>query len=209
MDSTAGEDKRYHPNSYAEIVFPNSLAEQQVNDWIRQKGKRNLILVGGFGSGKTAVAELLPKLREEAMGYSYDGGFQPTAIICRSKKFSRQTDLLEHTLTVATFSGSGKRYLVFNEFDAYNKTQQQPQLRTALDTANASFILTSNTISKIDEGIVSRCEVIEWPMPPFAAALPRLLTLAMQLGKVVSNADLESKVYTTTWRDTLSALERF
>ncbi|MEH6515025.1 MAG: AAA family ATPase, partial [Maribacter arcticus] len=52
---------KYAPKTLGDVVFPSQAAEQIITDMVELKRLNHLILFGSYGTGKTTVAELIPK----------------------------------------------------------------------------------------------------------------------------------------------------
>jgi len=154
---------KYRPKSMDEFVFANDRLEKQIQRYADCKTTLPLVLHGKHGTGKSLLAELLPKAIDgESVSvnkiYAEDLNNKKEVRM----KFSRAASFDR------LFSLNGQRmgYTVVEEvnFDPSAKGA----LRTCLDdmTGRELFIFTTNEVAKIDKGLLSRAEVVEVPPAP-------------------------------------------
>jgi len=161
---------RYRPRSIDEYVFANKEVEQQVRRYTDGKTTLPLVLHGKHGTGKSLLAELIPKAID---GENVSVNKINAEDLNNKKevrtKFSRAVNFDR------LFSVNGQRmgYTVVEEvnFDPSAKGA----LRTCLDemAERELYIFTTNEVGKIDKGLLSRAEVLEVPPATPERFLPR------------------------------------
>lgn len=155
---------KYRPQHINDFVFATDRLEQQIRRYTDDRTREPLILHGVHGTGKSLLAELIPK--------AIDGNKVSVNKVCaddvNSKKevvdkFFRQA----HFDTLFETAGQSRSYTVVEEVNFEQKAKGA--LRTCMDAmaGREQFIFTTNELNKMDSGLRSRCEKIEvLPVPP-------------------------------------------
>ncbi|MBU6225717.1 MAG: hypothetical protein KGP13_12905 [Burkholderiales bacterium] len=169
------------PNCLDDFLFSNAAERKTLELILSRKlpfpfsGKTGILLHGTWGTGKTTLAELLPELLEAAYGGDWNmalGVGQMTAPI----PSHTQTELfrcgggLSSTTIIQTVNNFNSRmpvwhfsqhdYFVLDEVERLTIGAQQ-SLRSPMGLKRCMFFLTTNYLSKVDQGIVNRCHLIE------------------------------------------------
>ena len=159
-------EEKYRPQSLDDYVFPNTNVEQIVRAYGRGKMTRPLILCGTHGTGKSLLAELIPKQIE---------GFAPVVEHVKAVDFRNKKEVLAKFThnkqfdKLFTHNGQRYNYNILEEIDFDSNVNKA--MRVALEEHRGVdiTIITTNEIGSIDAGIQSRCEVLE--VPPVEPAL--------------------------------------
>lgn len=161
---------KYRPRSIDEYVFATTDLEHKVRRYVDGKTTLPLVLHGSHGTGKSLLAELIPKAID---GENVSVNNIHAEDLNNKKevrtKFSRAVNFDR------LFSVNGQRmgYTVVEEvnFDPSAKGA----LRTCLDemVGRELYIFTTNEVNKIDKGLLSRAEVVEVLPAPADKFLPR------------------------------------
>lgn len=151
---------KYRPQTLSDFVFANDQVERQIRRFAMGQTTRPLVLYGPFGTGKSTVADLIPKtiegpkvkierVKAEDLNNSEE---------VRKKFFrDRQFDNLFAP------EGQSRHYTVVEEVNFDPKAKGA--LRNTLDEMEGRdlVIFTTNELNKLDEGLLSRAEVVEIP----------------------------------------------
>lgn len=167
----------YKPTEVKDIVFGDCKAQSLVAEIVSGAmpfpfaGVNGIILYGPNGTGKSALARILP-----------------TAIDSQGSQAADEVDYNFHKITAATdgkelieqiayqtqFMPFGRfRYFVFDEFDLLNP-RYIASIKSIMNTELAVFIMTTNSIGKIDNSIKSRSHMVHMPFADAERWLPAM-----------------------------------
>lgn len=149
--------EKYRPQTLNEIILPDTI-RSIFQGMIDQNIVTNLLLVSPKpGSGKTTTA--LAIARElGAQPLFIAGGKDASVDIIRN-------DIMQYATSMSLIPGVPK-IIVVDEVDNMSSTARMA-LKTTMElvAANASFILTTNSIAGIPDPVTSRCQVINYTFP--------------------------------------------
>jgi len=174
-----GFDSKYEPKTLSDIVFHTAHARETVEGLadgsfgFPSSGKNGILLYGTYGTGKSALAKILPNIIEQNSGgeeafVTYvevaQGGDNGAAVIERIKA---QTKLI--------VLGNTYHYFVLDEVDNLLK-ESMLSLKVAMNTGakNSIFVMTTNNLSKVDGGVINRCKLVEFNAAESADWLPKV-----------------------------------
>jgi replication-associated recombination protein RarA len=151
---------KYRAKNISEFVFANEEVARQVNRYATGKTLRPLVLYGSNGTGKSTLADLIPKALDgekvkvtKIKAEDLNSNAEVRSLFTRSKQFDN----------LFVPEGQGRNYTVVEEvnFDPRAKGA----LRESLDemAGRDLIIFTTNEIEKLDPGLLSRAEVVEVP----------------------------------------------
>ena len=155
---------KYRPKTIDEFVFATPKLETQIKRYASSKTILPLVLHGEYGTGKSLLAELIPKAIDgDAVSINYVNAEELNNAKEVREKFFRQP------LFDKLFSENEQKnsYTVVEEVNFDPKAKGA--LRVCLDgmAQRELFIFTTNEVEKIDRGLLSRAEVVEvLPAPP-------------------------------------------
>ena len=78
---------------------------------------------------------------------------------------------IDKILATQPLNASGKHYIILDEVDVLTK-QAQESLKSSLNTTRGVFVLTTNSVSKLDKGLLDRCVLVEMNAADPEAYLP-------------------------------------
>jgi len=155
---------KYRPQSIGDFVFADDEIERKIRRYVEGKSTRPLILHGSHGTGKSVLAEIIPKELDGAnvkidyiRAEDLDSNVKVRNAFTRTKQFDR----------FFKPEGQERNYTVVEEVNL--DPRAKGALRTSLDDMEGRdlFIFTTNELEKIDPGLRSRAEMIEvCPVPP-------------------------------------------
>ena len=163
------------PTVAADIVFHSDVERRLILDVVSGKkafpasGKNGLLLWGDYGTGKTTLARMLPEEIERGAG-----GVETIYDYYRCHQNLTGPELMKKLEARAQYmSGhhSGNHYFVLDEVDNFS-VKAQASLKSAMGYPNTIFILTTNFVARIDEGVKNRCISINCNAAPANAYLP-------------------------------------
>lgn len=172
-------DERYTPKELDDIVFHTEEARELIEDCVSgvigfpSSGKNGILLYGVNGTGKSALARLIPNLIEKANGY--EGANYPKFVNISQggDNGSKVIDDIKSQAFLIPFQNRFN-HCVLDEVDNLRK-ETMDSLKVAMNIASNLnvYVLTTNKISEIERGVQDRCIRVEFNAAPSIAWLPR------------------------------------
>jgi replication-associated recombination protein RarA len=155
---------KYRPQTIDEFVFATPKLETQIKRYTQGKSMLPLVLHGEYGTGKSLLADLIPKALD---------GLDVKVNYINAEELNNAKDVREKFFRSVQFdnlfstNGQKNNYTIVEEVNFDPKAKGA--LRVCLDgmAERELFIFTTNEVEKIDRGLLSRAEVVEvLPAPP-------------------------------------------
>ena len=149
---------KYAPKSLDEYIFANDETKDTVMQYVEGGARRPLILHGFFGTGKSLLAELIPKAIDgpNVMVDKIDG----SDLVNKSQQIEN-LDRPEQFDKLFEPENQSRWYMVIEEMSVDVKAKEV--LRVLLDkmSRRTQFIFTTNELHKIDGAVQSRSAVVQ------------------------------------------------
>jgi replication-associated recombination protein RarA len=182
----------YQPETFSDLVFDDLNVEQILRGYAVGFKRKNLLLWGQPGSGKSLIAQVIAK--DASLANSPSFSFSDGIVINGDDWTAKCGD------KIVSYWGWGNPYVVIDEVDELK--EEQRELTSIIDRYKrlGSFILTTNVNpAYLLSRLVDRCDVIEIKRPKIHSSFSAVRRMFDDNGlSHYTNAQLTRLLDTTT-----------
>lgn len=195
--TTQTQPHLYTPKTLNDFVFADKQSEDIVRNAVKDigsalVGKHGFLLHGPHGTGKTALALLLPTFIESTFGNpAVNANFNTLEIYCESLDGSKQLSPIDSFLQTTPF-GSSYKYVILDEMDNFHSTVQASLKAKMNQRGPVIWIATTNHLNQIDKAIQNRLVPVVMNHPSPAQWAPKMRAILQRQNKTVPLQDLQA-----------------
>ncbi len=182
------------PKTYQDIVYPSAAAAALVHNLVTNRmpfpanGKNGLLIYGPSGTGKSTLAQLLVQDIPAARGGRPVFAVTHPIITTGGNNASLLQSMRKKAETL--FVMEDLNLFILHEVDLLGNAAMR-SMKSVMDMPCTMFVMTTNDISAVENGVKSRSHLIDMTAPPAAQWLNQARQHLATLGVTKPVADQE------------------
>lgn len=214
-DVKPSEIRHFIPDNEKDLRRLEMISENQLS--FPNPSKKCIILHGRYGTGKTELVKIFPKVLEKnrlaksknETAENFFGGDLSMFLSCQANNSKEVVE--KAMITSASLNKSGLHYVILDEVDNIRLDWQRSLKSFITKYDHIIFLMTTNHITKIDGGLKSRSHLISFENPSKALWLNRCVEICNMYKVEIDERFLKNMIAVARYdaREILSRLEEY